>query len=81
MRKIYFESDSFVGGIVYRLYKFIESKKCNQLEDYTGGYRDEFTDAYAYSGSIGRFTESHSDEHSSEWSIKTPWIILTVYSL
>lgn len=80
MKTIYVERDSFWGRVVSWLYFKIVNKSWNHLESYSGGYRDDFTDAYAYSTDEGRFTYSYSCEQYSELGVKLDKLQIIAYS-
>lgn len=81
MKTIYVERDSFWDRVVSWLYIKVANKKWNHLESHRGGYRDDFTDAYAYSTDEGRFTCSSSCEQYSEWGVKLGRLRIIVYSI
>ena len=81
MKTIYVERDSFWGRVVSWLHIKIAYKKWNHLEIIRGGYRDEFTDAYADTTESGRFTYSYSCEQYSEWGVKFRGLRIIVYSI
>lgn len=80
MKTIYVERDSFWGRVVSWLYLKIANKKWNHLESYSGGYRDDFTDAYANTTESGRFTYYYSSELYSERGIKLIRLQIIAYS-